>query len=137
MGKRESLNAYIRSVNNKPFEWGKHDCLTFTNGAYRAMYGEGWAEDWLNRYMKNSTLLKRDGLRKEYGFSSFTSAVDKKLTRIDYIPPLGALVTTKKTRRWAIGVAMGICTGSKAVFLSEKGLLHLPLDYIYQSWIKI
>lgn len=136
MGKREALNAYIRSVDSQPFEWGKHDCLTFTNGAYKAMYGEGWADDWLNRYMKGSTTLKRDELRKEFGFSSFTPAVDEKLLRINYIPPLGALVTTKKTRKWAIGVAMGICTGAKAAFLSEKGLVYLPLDYIHQSWIK-
>ena len=136
MGQRESLNDYLNSVRDKSFEWGEHDCLTFTNNAYKAMYGKGWADDWLGRYMNGSMALRRSELKKEFGFSSFTSAVDKKLHRIGHIPPLGALVTTKEAQRWIIGVAMGICTGTKAVFLSKEGMLFLPLDYIHQAWVK-
>jgi hypothetical protein len=136
MGQRESLNDYLKSVKDKSFEWGKHDCLTFTNNAFKAMYGEGWADDWLGRYMEGSRIFCRDELRKEFGFSTFTCAVDNKLSRINHIPPLGALITTKKSQRWVIGVAMGICTGTKAVFLSNKGMLYLPLDYIHQAWVK-
>jgi hypothetical protein len=58
------------------------------------------------------------------------------LKRVEYVPPLGALVTTKQASRWIIGVAMGICTGTKAVFLSKEGVLYLPLDYIHQAWVK-
>jgi hypothetical protein len=133
MGQRESLNRYLKSVRDIPFEWGKNDCLTFTNNAYKAMYNEGWADDWLGRYSQNP---KRDTLKKEFGFSTFTEAVDSKLKRIEYVPPLGALVTTKQASRWIIGVAMGICTGTKAVFLSKEGVLYLPLDYIHQAWVK-
>jgi hypothetical protein len=136
MGQRESLNDYLKSVKDKSFEWGKHDCLTFTNNAFKAMYGEGWADDWLGRYMEGSRIFRRDELRKEFGFSTFTCAVDNKLSRINHIPPLGALITTKKAQRWVIGVAMGICTGTKAVFLSKEGMLYLPLDYIHQAWVK-
>lgn len=136
MGQRESLNDYLKSVRDKSFEWGEHDCLTFTNNAYKAMYGKGWADDWLGRYMSGSITLRRNELKKEFGFSSFTSAVDNKLQRINHIPPLGALVTTKEAQRWIIGVAMGICTGTKAVFLSKDGMLFLPLDYIHQAWVK-
>jgi hypothetical protein len=136
MGQRESLNDYLKSVKDKSFEWGKHDCLTFTNNAFKAMYGEGWADDWLGRYMEGSRIFRRDELRKEFGFSTFTCAVDNKLSRINHIPPLGALVTTQKAQRWVIGVAMGICTGTKAVFLSKEGMLYLPLDYIHQAWVK-
>jgi hypothetical protein len=136
MGPRESLNEYITSVREEPFSWGKHDCLTFTNEAYRAMYGEGWADDWLGRYMEGSRVLRKSELKREFGFSDFTDAVDNKLSRVDHIPPLGALVTTKEARRWVIGVAMGICTGTKAVFLSREGIIHLPLDVIHQAWVK-
>jgi hypothetical protein len=30
---------------------------------------------------------------------------------------------------------MGICTGTKAAFLDEVGLVYLPLDDIDQAWI--
>ncbi len=137
MGQRESLNTYLKSVKDKKFQWGAHDCLTFTNYAFHAMYGEGWADDWLGRYMTGSKLLRSKELKKEFGFSKFSDAVDRKLSRIDYVPPLGALITTKEAQRWIIGVAMGICTGSKAVFLSKEGVLYLPLDVIHQAWVKV
>lgn len=137
MGQRESLNTYLKSVKDKKFQWGAHDCLTFTNDAFHAMYGEGWADDWLGRYMTGSKLLRSKELKKEFGFSKFSDAVDRKLSRIDHVPPLGALITTKEAQRWIIGVAMGICTGSKAVFLSKEGVLYLPLDVIHQAWVKV
>jgi hypothetical protein len=136
MGKRESLNDYLKRVKDRPFEWGKHDCLTFTNDAFKLMYGTGWADDWLGRYMIDGKPMRKQQLIKEFRTSNFDSAVDKKLKRIDYIPPLGALVTTKKAQRWVTGVAMGLSTGNKAVFLSKEGLIYLPFANIEQAWIK-
>jgi len=136
MGQRESLNAYLKQVRDIAFAWGSHDCLTFSNNAFRAMYGEGWADDWLGRYMVDGRPMKRYELKKEFGFSNFISAVDTKLERVDHVPPLGALVLTKQAQRWIIGGAMGICTGTKCVFLSKQGVLYLPLDAIEQAWIK-
>lgn len=136
MGQRESLNDYLRSVRNMPFEWGVHDCLTFTNNAFHAMYGEGWADDWLGRYMVDGRPMRRTELMREFKFSTFYAAVDVKLNRIDHVPPLGALVVTRQAQRWVTGVAMGICTGTKGVFLSKEGVLYLPLDAIETAWIK-
>lgn len=136
MGPRESLNAYLKQTRGITFQWGLHDCLTFTNNAFHAMYGKGWADDWLNRYMVDGRPMKRYELKKEFGFSNFISAVDTKLQRIDHVPPLGSLVLTQQAERWIIGGAMGICTGTKCVFLSKQGVIHLPLDAIEQAWIK-
>lgn len=136
MGPRESLNDYIKEVRDIPFEWGSHDCLTFTNDAFHRMFGEGWADDWLGRYMIDGRPMRKSELKKEFKFSNFTDAVDDKLKRIDHVPPLGALVTTKQAQRWVTGVAMGICTGTKCVFLSKQGVLYLPLDAIEQAWIR-
>ena len=136
MGTRESLNAYLKQNRGITFQWGLHDCLTFTNNAFHAMYGKGWADDWLGRYMIDGRPMKRYELKKEFGFSNFISAVDARLDRIDHVPPLGALVLTRQAERWIIGGAMGICTGTKCVFLSKQGVVHLPLDAIEQAWIR-
>lgn len=136
MGQREKLNEYLKEVRHKPFAWGSNDCLTFTNNAYRAMFGKGWADDWLDRYMVDGRPMKRYELKKEFGFSNFINAVDSKLERVNHVPPLGGLVLTRQAQRWIIGGAMGICTGTKAVFLSKQGVLYLPLDAIEQAWIK-
>lgn len=133
---RTRLNEYLKSVREETFVWGQHDCLTFTNDAYRAMYGEGWADDWLGRYMDETKVFRRSELKKEFGYSNFENAVDDKLHRVPSVPPLGALVTTKKARKWVTGVAMGVCTGSKAVFLDKVGLTYLPLDDIDKAWVR-
>lgn len=137
MGQREQLNAYLKRVRHTPFEWGVHDCLTFTNNAFHAMYGEGWADDWLGRYMVDGKTLRRRELMLEFGYSDVNKAIDDRLKRIDYVPPLGALITTKQAQRWITGVAFGICNGSKGVFLSKEGVLYLPLDAIEQAWIRV
>lgn len=99
------------------------------------MYGYGWAEDWLGRYMYGSRLLKREELQKEFGHKSFTEAVDQRLTRIDHIPPRGSLVATRRAKRWAIGSALGISVGTKAAFLSSQGLIYHPIETIDKAWI--
>tara|TARA_R110002153_G_scaffold61233_2_gene165349 strand:- start:53 stop:418 length:366 start_codon:yes stop_codon:yes gene_type:complete len=96
MGPRERLNAYIKTVRGDEFVWGQHDCLTFTNDAFKAMYGAGWADDWLGRYMDGTRILGRNELKTEFGFGEFSKAVDTKLIQINHVPPLGALVTTKR-----------------------------------------
>ncbi|WP_405048979.1 hypothetical protein ROLI_040320 [Roseobacter fucihabitans] len=52
-----ALNAYLDSVRDRPFAWGDHDCLTFTNTCFHKLHGEGWADDWLGAYMKDGNTL--------------------------------------------------------------------------------
>jgi hypothetical protein len=133
---RDALNDFIALSKDRAFVWGKNDCLTFTNDAWRAMYGLGWAEDWLGRYMLNGRPMRRKELKTEFGFSSFYDAVDARLTMVDHVPPLGALVTTKHCRRWVTGVAMGICTGTRAAFLDKDGIIFLSINDIDRAWTK-
>lgn len=135
MGQIDRLNAYIKDAAHKSFAWGVHDCLTFTNGAYRAMYGVGWADDWLGRYMLDGRPMRRDELRKEFGWSTLEDAIDDRMQRVQF-PPRGALVTTKHAQRWVTGVAMGISIGTRGVFLLRQGVIYLPLNLIDNAWIK-
>jgi len=133
MGKKE-LNKYISSVSNVPFEWGVHDCFTFTNSAWQAMYGHGWADDWVGKYMADGQPMRRDQLRKTFKFSTFEQALGSKLKPYER-PIYGSLVTTKKRQRWVIGVAMGISLGSRCVFLTKDGLVKLHAEDVESCWI--
>jgi hypothetical protein len=133
MGKRESLNEYIKEVRLIPFSFMEHDCLTFTNTAFQKMYGKGWADDWLGRYTEES---KRKELQKEFGYKSLLKGVDDRLTRINYVPPLGALIATKEAERWITGFSLGVSNGKCGIFLSAKGLIQLPFNVVNYSWIK-
>ena len=133
MGKISRLNEYLSEVCDVPFEWGVHDCFTFTNGAWKAMYGQGWAEDWLGKYMIEGKPMRRDELRKTFRFGGIDAALRSRLTPYDR-PVLGSLVTTNKSQRWMIGVAMGISLGSRCVFLSKGGLIKLNAEDVQSSW---
>jgi hypothetical protein len=132
----EALNEYLESKRKTDFVWGSNDCLTFTNGAFHAMYGEGWCDDWLGRYMRGKEHIANDELQSEFGFETLEEGVSSKLTKIDYIAPRGALVTAKLSRRFLLGQAFGISTGTKAAFLTRRGLLYLPVDIVSSAWIK-
>ena len=133
MGKISRLNEYLSEVCDVPFEWGVHDCFTFTNGAWKAMYGQGWAEDWLGKYMIEGKPMRRDELRKTFRFGGIDAALRSRLTPYDR-PVLGSLVTTERSQRWMIGVAMGISLGSRCVFLSKGGLIKLNAEDVQSSW---
>jgi len=135
MGSRRSLIAYLREIKDTQFQWGVHDCLTFTNEAWRRMNGDGWADDWLSRYMINGKPIGRDAMREEFGFNTLEEAISDRLTPISCVPPVGALITTDKARKWLTGVAMGISTGRRGVFLNTKGVIYMPLTDIKDAWI--
>lgn len=132
----DRLADYLKSVRETPFQWGEHDCLIFTNNAWKAMYGHGLADDWLGRYMDGTRLLSRKELQEEYGYKSFVAAVDARLTRVNHVPPRGALVTTRKARRWAIGNALGISVGIKAAFIGSEGVVYHPIETIDKAWVE-
>jgi len=132
----DNLNQYLLTVRDKPFEWHKNDCFIFTNNAFRAMYGEGWADDWVGKYIKNGKYLGRDGLREVFQADTLVEAIDRKLERVTFVPPRGALVTTNKAKSWVISYALGISVGSNAVFLGRDGVISIPIEYTNDAWIK-
>jgi hypothetical protein len=139
MGPRGRLTAYIAEIKDRRFQWGRHDCLTFTNEAWRRMYGHGWADEWVGKYMQGEKLIGRRELRQElerlYGKFTLEASIDTRWKRAIGIPPLGALVTTNCARRWHTGVAMGISTGRRGVFLSDEGVVYMPLTDIKDAWV--
>lgn len=136
MGPQKRLIHYLLSCSDRPFEWGVHDCLTFTNGAHRAIYGSGWAEDWLGRYMIDGRPMRRDELKREFGFSTIQDAIDLRMTRVEGIPPKGAIVTSDHVRRWVTGVALGVCVGTRAAFLDRSGVIYLPIEETRERWVR-
>lgn len=133
----EALNAYILEVRDTPFMWHVFDCFMFTNTAYQRMFGVGYADSWIGKYIDSSGLyMKRQALRETFKAQTLEEAIDRKLRRIDYVPPRGALVTTKHARRWVISEALGIGVGSSAVFVGKSGLIQLPIEDISNAWVR-
>ena len=135
MGPSKRVNDYIRSVRREPFRWGQHDCLIFSNTAFKLYHGFGYADDWLGEYMVGDDPMLPSRMREKFKAQTFDEAVERKLTPISHIPPRGALVGHKKSDRWLIGYALGICVGTKAAFLSGGGVIYWNLDEIDKAWM--
>lgn len=99
------------------------------------MYGYGWADDWLGRYMVDGKPMKKAQLQEEFGYREFYDAVDDRLEVVKGTPPKGSLVATKRAKKWAIGSALGISVGLKGAFLSSQGVIYLPLEEFDRAWI--
>jgi len=134
MGPKDRLNIYLSNLEGIPFEWGTHDCFTFTNGAFRAMYGVGYADDWMGRYMNGTTPKHASSLRREFKHSTLFNGLSSKLVRVQQ-PVFGSLVTTSQKQRWAIGASLGISIGSRAVFLSKDGLIRMNIEDVESAWV--
>ena len=132
----QALNNYLSETARHRFKWGQLDCLIFSNNAFHAIYGEGWCDDWIGRYMNKKTPKKHTELKEEFGFDTLVDGVSSKLTRIDYIAPFGALVTAPVSRRYLNGEAFGISNGSKAIFKMNQGHLFYPLDQVSGAWVR-
>lgn len=138
---RRQLNelfAFLREAGSRRFEFGVWDCLIFTNEAFRRMHGEGWADDWIGRYMAENRPLTRAGLRREYGFKTLEDALSARLARSAAVPPRGALVVGGAGMIGAsyIGVSFGICIGTSAAFLSDSGVVYFPIEGIDSAWVR-
>lgn len=138
MGPERSLNAFLREVADRPFEWGVWDCLIFTNEAFKRMHGVGWADDWMGRYIAPDGLLTRSQLRREYGHQNLEHALESRLTRSYGVPPRGALVVGGKdvVEAGYLGVGFGISVGTRAAFLSRGGVVYSGIEMIDSGWVR-
>ena len=75
----DALDVFVAKNVNKSFQWHTNDCLMFTNDAWKAMYGHGWADDWLGKYTTHLGLyMKASELSKAFKAKSLPEALDNK-----------------------------------------------------------
>jgi hypothetical protein len=136
MGPQSRLNEYLREQRGKCFDLGKHDCFTFTNGAWAAMHGGGYADDVIGKYKSMGPKSLQKFMLKSFGHDNLTDCFDAHMTRVEGIPPRGAIVMSSRTSRWFTGKALGISMGTKAVFLGDLDMLYMHITEIEAAWVK-
>lgn len=135
MGPHDRLIAYVKAQRGKQFALGEHDCFTFSNGAWQAMHGEGYADHFAGRYAGLGPKAFAKLMKECFGTVSIIEAFDNGLTRVAF-PPKGALVATKNARPYFTGYALGIAMGVTAVFLGEDDVIYMPISQIEGAWVK-
>jgi hypothetical protein len=125
--------AYVESVRSVPFQWGTHDCLSFSNSAVTAYRGYGYADDWLGGYStETGAALHCTRLLRRQGFSGIVDAVDTRLVRWPgRIPSRGSVIA--RPCDGLLGYAFGIVVSDRAAFVGRTGLdiLRIETDDVF------
>lgn len=133
MGSQE-LTSYLKTQRRLQFRLGEHDCFTFTNGAWQAMHGVGYADNFVGRYADLNRKEFAKLMKASFGHIDLIDALDHGLIRVQGFPPKGALVVSKSARPYFTGYALGIAYGASAVFLGESDLEYVPITDIDGAW---
>ena len=71
------LSEYIDECRDRPFEWGKHDCLTFANNCIKAQMVDGALDDLVGEYdCPTSALYRLRKRSKELGYNASATIID-------------------------------------------------------------
>lgn len=129
-----NLIAYIKSQRGRKFVLGEHDCFTFTNGAWAAMHGAGYADHFVGKYADLGPKAFARLMRESFGHVKLIDALDHGLCRVAGFPPKGALVVSSSCRPYFTGYALGIAVGADAVFLGDDDVEYRPITEINGAW---
>ncbi len=121
------MNAVVREYELSPFEWGKHDCVTFAADVALAISGRDYMSGFRGNYEDEA------GAGELLAGDTLIDAINKML---------GEQIPVMKAGRGDVVVAefgglqtAGVCIGERAAFqVNGKRLLFIPFDRCIAAW---
>jgi hypothetical protein len=115
------LAAYIESKRSEPFAWGSNDCCLFAADWVQIATGHDIAAQWRGSY--TTALGARRALDEGGGIGRLVEQAGG--IRIETsLAQRGDLVA----QDFPVGIALGICVGTLAAFVSRDGIEFVPLS---------
>ncbi len=128
------LAEYVEQARYVPFEWGKHDCITFANNALKCQTGHGFADGHLTGYKTALGASKKYiGWLRKSKYHSLTDALDDILSRVRLkFPPRGAVVAMPI--EGILPLSFGVVVSQYCVFVGEEGLIFMRPQDDFMFW---
>jgi len=120
------LPEILEKYRALPFEWGTMDCCIFAANVVRDLTGVDVAEDLRGTY---NTKFGAAKVILPYGDLQGLLVERFGVPRPAVLARRGDFVLGPVPEP-----ALGVCTGNRAVFKSDGGLVALPLARCYRSW---
>lgn len=125
-GWENRLEELVQSKRNQPFNWANNNCMGFVAEAQKTITGETDFPEVLEN-LKN----KNNALKLVLKNGSLTDWVNKHLEQIPItMAQRGDIVDVETCE----GPAMGLCIGSRAVFIGKDGLEYVSLTSLIRAW---
>lgn len=124
------LSEFLQKRAGMPFKWGENDCMLFCSDCVLELTGYDPAYDIRGKYKS-----KLKALKVIDGFGEDVSEIIN--ARIGQSKPVtkamrGDVVTLMNDGRVCGGIVDE--SGKRAAFVSEKGLLRIPLRDCLKAW---
>lgn len=127
MGPR--LSEFFDEWRDEPFSWQNHHCLIFIARACHFQTGR-WPVDvtWLQCDTEMTAKRRLAAYREDFGARSIPDILDDYFKRSTCIPPDGSIVAKCSDAGQGTGMACGIVSGDRGVFVDHDGLQFVKLD---------
>lgn len=129
------FSGYLKSRREMPFEWGKHDCMTFVSGAVAAITGY----DFLDEYLPYSDEKTAKEMLEEYG--GLRGIITEHLGHSGHsnvlVAQRGDVVISKlETSPGIFQIVSGIIddSGKNVCAVTDKGFSKYPLNTVLRIW---
>lgn len=119
------LNAYVNSVQRRPFRFGKFDCCIFAAGAVKAMTGTDPMREFRGTYKSEREAMQA---LRDHGSGSLYHTLRSKF---------GNPVPGAHGRRGDVAYhegACGIVLGRFALFIGQEGLAMVPISQLDRAF---
>lgn len=131
-----NLARFLTEVSDRPFQWGRHDCLTFADRAVTLQRGRGFVTEWLGHYSSGRAALLRyrrfaAGSRR---YADLIEVADDRLYRKMTLHPDFGDVVARPTEGKGIGLAFGVATPRGVAFVGDFGLEFKALEPFDKVW---
>ena len=117
------LAEYLVSCAGRKFEWGVHDCCTFTADWWNAETGKDPLEKFRGTYS-----TKREAVKEILRFGSLRNAWASEMGECSETLSAGSVGIIKALLDGGLGECGAIYTGSRWAALSEHGVFYSMPD---------
>lgn len=121
------LPKILARYQDAEFKWGELDCCLFAADVLKELHGVDYAATWRGRYSSCFGALRM--IARHGSLAGLVSSVFGNMQ-----PPLLARRGDLVIAAMPEGDAVGIADGNEAAFMSDKGLVRVPLKLCKGSW---
>ena len=130
------LENFLRTHQNRPFEYGNWDCCLFVCDAIASMTGVDLAADYRGTYSTRAGALR--AIREQLGTRSI-QAVAENAAAVHNMPEVpvshahrGDMVLIQRGRDYSLGLVALNCRD--VIVTSKRGLWRLPVSRAVRAW---
>lgn len=133
MGDR--LTEYVRSRVDDPFEWGRHDCLTFAAECVRIQTGTTPFREWVSGYDDAPSALRRySRLRRNSIHADIIEGVDAVFERENTLYPDHGMLVARPANYGVLDWTFGVVVNGNPVLMTDEGVVRFTTEIDDLHW---